>query len=236
MNQYKIAGLITRMNPEKITESHALPYRIDDNSSPDIVVNSDIEEMKIKYPYYSDATCEYLASGKSYYRELIRYNGMVLHSSAVMKENGAYLFSAKCGTGKSTHTSLWRRLYGDDAVRILNDDKPALRLEDGVWYAYGTPWSGKTGQNLNLRVPLRGICFLERGVENYIERIHGKEAVFRILDQTSKIKDPELKQIQLDLVLKLLEMVPIWKMACNMDPEAARVSCEAMSGAWKNEE
>ena len=142
----------------------------------------------------------------------------------------AYLFTAPCGTGKSTHTSLWLREFGERAF-ILNDDKPALRLEDGVFYAYGTPWSGKTDQNVNARIPVGGICVLARGERNEIKRISGKSAVFGIFSQTMRPKKEEYITKVLDLITKLIENVPIWELHCNTDPEAAHVSFEAMSSA-----
>ena len=72
---------------------------------------------------------------------------MLLHSSCVVYEDKAYLFSAPCGTGKSTHTQIWLKRF--PGAYILNDDKPAIRImEDGV-YAFGTPFSGKTDLNVN---------------------------------------------------------------------------------------
>jgi len=151
-----------------------------------------------------------------------------MHSSAVVLNGKAYLFSAQCGTGKSTHASLWRRSFGDEHVRIINDDKPALRLENGVWYVYGTPWSGKTGQNLNIRAPLAGIAMLERGKDNTIVPFTGKEAIASVYSQITRANDINLQIKSLDLLDKLFKMVPIWKLHCNMDPEAAMVSYQAM--------
>ena len=153
--------------------------------------------------------------------------------SAVVMDGRAYLFSADSGTGKSTHTALYRRYFGDDRVRILNDDKPAIRLEDGVFYAYGTPWSGKTDLNLNLRVPLGGICLLERGQNNEIAPMPARKALFRLLQQTRRFEDKTKMDKVLYLLDRLLQTTPIWVMKCNMDPDAARVSYEAMSGVWK---
>ena len=75
---------------------------------------------------------------------------MLLHSSAVVVDGYAYLFSADSGTGKSTHTGLWKQHFGDRAY-IINDDKPAIRKVDGEWYVFGTPWSGKTDTSVNPR-------------------------------------------------------------------------------------
>lgn len=112
----------------------------------------------------------------------------------------------------------------------MNDDKPALRLEQGIWYAYGTPWSGKTEQNQNVRVPIAGICFLHQAKENQIASLNGSKAVFRLLEQTVRPKEAHLRIQLMDLLEKLVGHVPIWQMGCNMEPEAAHLSYEVMSG------
>lgn len=231
---YKIAGLLVQMDTFGRTEDFARPYLIEGPQTPDIVVEADWTPWKKKSDKISDASCEYLATGSSFYRQLLNFNGMLLHSSALVMDGKAYLFSAPCGTGKSTHVALWRRVFGDDRVRVLNDDKPALRLENGTWYAYGTPWSGKTGQNLNLRAPLAGITMIERGKMNEIEPFSGKAAIRAVLSQTTPVQETELRIKQLGLLDKLMTQVPIWKLKCNMEPEAAIVSYEAMSGEkWR---
>ena len=139
------------------------------------------------------------------------------------------MFTANPGTGKSTHTSLWLQKFGNRAF-ILNDDKPALRLEDGAWYAYGTPWSGKHDISVNARVPVAGIACLERGEINEIEPFSGRDAVLALLRQCNRPKAAEYRIKLLDLLDKLITQVPVWKLKCNMDPEAAIVSYEAMSG------
>ena len=225
---YKIADLTIEMDSFGRSVDQARPYQIGDTEAPNIVIQSNIMAAKAYFPDYSDDSCEYMATGKSFYTQLINFNGMMLHSSALILDGYAYLFTADCGTGKSTHVCLWRRVFGDERVRVLNDDKPALRLIDGVWYAYGTPWSGKTGQNLNLRAPLAGIAVVQRSETNSCTPFSGREAVKAIVSQTNRIKDPALQLKQLELVDRLFKDVPIWRLQCNMDPEAAQVSYEAM--------
>lgn len=225
---YQIAGLKVAMDSFGRTVDQARPYMVDAFAQADIELASDFSDVKARNPELSDEGCEYLSSGKNFYTQLLNYDGMMVHSSALILDGYAYLFTADCGTGKSTHVCLWRRVFGDDRVRVLNDDKPALRLEDGVWYAYGTPWSGKTGQNLNLRAPLAGIAVVHRAEKNSIEPFAGKEAVTAIVSQTTRVKNMALQLKQLELVDRLFKDVPIWKLNCNMDPEAAMVSYEAM--------
>ena len=227
-NYYKIAGLTVAMDSFGRTVTQAKPYITEPCQNPDIVICSKWQTLKQSQPHLSEEECEYLMSGGSFYRQLLQFDGMLLHSSAVVKDGKAYLFTASCGTGKSTHTQLWLNNFED--AFILNDDKPALRLEDGIFYAYGTPWSGKYDQSCNMRVPVAGICVLQRGETNKIEAYAGKDALYHILEQTMRANSPVLQGKLLELLDKLMTQVPIWKLECNMEPEAAYLSYRIMSG------
>ncbi len=169
---------------------------------------------------------EYLLTGALFNRFLLKYDGCMLHSSAVVVDGYAYLFSADSGTGKSTHTKLWVEHFNDKAF-IINDDKPVLRCENEKWYVYGTPWSGKTDQNVNTKAELGAIVFLERSKDNWIDTIEIKEAVPKFFGQTIR----KLNQIEnIDLVLKVMEKVlienPIYKMGCNISDDAVITAYE----------
>ena len=224
---YKIANLTVAMDSFGRTVEQAEPY-LCAPAKPDITIQSDWRAFQAKQPHLSDEDSEYLTSGGNFYRQLLNFDGMLLHSSAVVRDGKAYLFTAACGTGKSTHTKLWLKNFPD--AFILNDDKPALRLEDGKFYAYGTPWSGKTAQNRNVRVELGGICVLRRGAENKIEPYSGRAALHDIMEQTARSRDPALMGKLLELLDKLMQTAKIWKLECNMEPEAAIVSYNAMKG------
>lgn len=227
---YSIAGLTVEMDTFGRTEEQAEPYRITDVQQCDFTVQSNPETIKKKYPQMSDDDCEYVATGSNFYRNLLSYhNGFMLHSSAVVVDGMAYLFTASSGTGKSTHTKLWLKLFGDRAY-ILNDDKPAVRLENGKWYAYGTPWSGKHDISRNVRVPIAGVAIVRRAGEDSIVRFSGIEAVMEILRQVNKPNDVQLRGRIMELVSNLLEDVPIWKLNCTMNVSAARIAYENMSG------
>ena len=185
-----------------------------------------------RYPLATADVAEYMCTGAIFYRYLLDFGGLMLHSSAVVVDGKAYLFTADSGIGKSTHTKLLLEKFGDRAF-ILNDDKPALRLEDDGWFAYGTPWSGKHDISVNTRVPVAGIAVVERGAENRIEPFDGIQAVHAILKQANRPKSAECRVKLLELMDKLITQVPIWKLQCNMEPEAAEVSYKAMSGMKK---
>lgn len=226
---YLIANLRIRMDTYGRTEAQAEPYLVDTTGDADIIITSSAEALRAKQPHLSLDDCEYLTTGGSFYRQLLQFDGMMLHSSAVILDGYAYLFSAPCGTGKSTHTTMWREAFGYDRVLMLNDDKPALRLEDGRWYAYGTPWSGKTAQNINVRVPLGGICVLTRGETNEIVPFGGTMAAMAVMEQTARPSDSAGRGRLLELVDSLLNTVPVWKLKCTPTHDAARVSQKAMT-------
>ena len=169
--------------------------------------------------------CEYLYSGSFFYEQLALYNGLMLHSSCIEYKGKAYLFSAPSGTGKSTHTHLWLKYL--EGCRIINDDKPAIRIIDGVPYAFGTPWSGKTDENINEGVPIGGICFLGRG-ENKIKRIPGIAALKPFMDQTVRPRDKTLMNKMLETLNIILTKVPVYQMTCDMSEEAVKTAVNMM--------
>lgn len=234
MSYYKIAGLSVKMECSGRTANQAKPYFCEPVDCPDIVITTDdvkslIERHRARGCNLSDDDMEYMCTAAIFYSFLSLYNGLKLHSSAVVVDSRAYLFSADPGTGKSTHTSFWLKLFGDRAY-ILNDDKPALRLEDGIWYAYGTPWSGKHDISVNARVPLAGIAILERGKENRIIQCDPNDIIDTLVKQVLFTNKPDRMGKVLENLDTLISQVSIYRLWCNMDLEAAIVSYEAMSG------
>ena len=160
--------------------------------------------------------------------EALLGNGVLLfHGSTVAVDGLAYCFTADCGTGKSTHTRLWRQVFGDRAV-MVNDDKPFLKITGSSVLACGAPWSGKHGLDSNITVPLQGICILRRGSENAIRPLSPREARAMLEKQSVAPADPGKLAGFTALVDKLAETIPLWEMFCTKDPEAALVSHRAM--------
>ena len=159
--------------------------------------------------------------------KLPEYGALMFHGSAVAVDGVGYLFTAPSGTGKSTHTRLWRQLLGERAV-MINDDKPFLQIcEEGVMVC-GSPWTGKHRLGTNTCVPLKAICLLERGEANRIRPIHAREAVPVLLQQSGRPRDVRLIPLYMELLDRLASHVTFYRLQCNMDPCAAQVACEAM--------
>ena len=153
---------------------------------------------------------------------------LLFHGSTIAVDGRAYLFTAKSGTGKSTHTRLWREAFGNRAV-MVNDDKPFLKITDCGVLACGSPWSGKHGLDANITVPLQGICVLERGAENRIRRADREEVIARLRHEAYRPLDTGKEEKFLALVDALAEKTPLWHMECNKNAEAAQVAFNAMS-------
>lgn len=234
MSIYSIADLTVNMiNPTGRTEKQAIPYLSDNqNENQKIDITIEITKKRINdyveaHPELDAGDWEYMLSGSDFYRSLIDFNGILLHSSCVVVDGYAYAFSADPGTGKSTHTGLWLKHFGDKA-HILNDDKPAIRIIGGKAYACGTPWSGKYDWSTPEIVPLAGICFLQRSEENWIKRAETNKAVYNIFSQTARQISAEKMEKLFDVLEQIFSKVPIWDLGCNISEEAVLTSYNAM--------
>lgn len=229
MSLYRIADVTVQMDVTGRTWEQAQAYKLTGDAPVDIVLRFDLPKLMELNPDVTDPDAvQYLATGAIFARELLNFNGSFLHSSAVVLDGKAYLFSAPSGTGKSTHTEKWCRLFG---ARYLNDDKPAFRLVDGVWMAYGTPWSGKHDLSSNEGVPVGGVAVLRRGEENTITPLQPAQALPWIMSQSSYRLQKEDMQKQLALLDRFLRQVPIWQLSCRNEDAAAWVSHDAMVAA-----
>ena len=234
MKRYKIAELTINFKFNYETVGSQLKKYSTNSSYSEIVKLNQIDIEKDFYPSIykgeiSLALQEYITTGLAFARALLDYNGFCLHSSAIAVDNQAVLFAAKSGTGKSTHTRLWREYFGEDKAIMINDDKPAIRLmDDGVFYAYGTPWSGKTDLNTNVKVPLAAIVLLERSDTNWIKPVDRREAVMQIYVHALKPEDGDRDKTEklMDIVGKTAEKIPVYRMGCTISEEAVKLAYE----------
>lgn len=198
-----------------------------------MLLDKEAREEGLKLRKFPESFLERSAIQRRVADHLLSKNTLMLHGSTVAVDGIAYLFTAPCGTGKSTHTRLWRELFGQRAV-MVNDDKPFLRIADQGVLAYGSPWTGKHGLGSNVCVPLGGICLLKRGTENWIQAAEREELLEVLRQQVHIPEDDELREAVFPLLDKLIERVPLWEMECNKELEAARVAFDAMAADLTN--
>ena len=193
------------------------------------VTEEEIDRERIPLDNSPAAYLESLAIYRKISRESLRYQTFLFHGSAIAIDGEGYIFTAPSGTGKSTHTRLWREVYGD-RVRMVNDDKPLLTLRPTGLYVSGTPWDGKHHLSTNISVPVKGICFLSRGEQNKIIPVSPSEAYSQMLVQTHRPDDEIGLRSTLLLLDRAVRETAFYRMQCNMDPEAAVVAYEGMKG------
>ena len=111
---------------------------------------------------------------------------------------------------------------------MVNDDKPLFHIGDVVT-AYGTPYDGKHKLSNKIAVPLKALCILERAAENKIVKITRSEAYPMLVQQAYRPADVIAMQKTLTLIDKMADKVELYRLGCNMDPEAARISYEGMN-------
>lgn len=231
---YDIAGLKVKINncsgrTEKQAAAYLSPNQ-NENQKIDIEITIDQKRVEAEtkaHPELNSDDWAYMISGTDFYKAVLKFDGILLHSSCVVVDGVAYAFSADSGTGKSTHTQLWLKRFGERAY-MLNDDKPCIRKIDGRIYACGTPWSGKYDYSTPEIIPLGGICFLERSETNYIKPADKKNAIFNIFSQTVRRLDENAMNMLFDVLEDILGSVSLYELGCNISQEAVEVSYNAM--------
>lgn len=238
----EIAELVTQVQPMFIsTREYCRAYLTDrppeffvEVTEEDLIyeqrmLDEEAVEEGLRMRKFTDPFLERATIQRKIAYELLSRNTVLLHGSTVAVDGAAYLFTAPCGTGKSTHTRLWREVFGSRAV-MVNDDKAFLRITDDCVLSYGSPWSGKHGLDTNTCLPLKGICFLRRGSENVISRAEPEACIGEMIHQCLIPEDPQAEAKAYGLVNRLAEQVTLWEMECTKDPAAALMAYTAMSG------
>ena len=238
--KYKIADRVVEINSiyDEVHE-YCADYQTDEPADYCLITtNADIDFEREKSAredefegrpirHFSDGYLEELAVYRKIAVKMIDYDTVLFHGSVVSVDGQGYLFTAKSGTGKSTHTRLWREYFGERAV-MVNDDKPLLHITDSGVLAYGTPYNGKHRIGSNISVSLKAICILTRAADNHIEPITREQAYMMLLQQVYRPADSDKMMTTLSLIDRLADMVNLYQLGCNMNISAAKVAFEGM--------
>lgn len=192
------------------------------------------EQLHATDQEFSPAYLETLALLRKIADILPHHRRFLMHGASISYENDAFLFTAPSGTGKSTHIRLWKKYLGDK-VKIVNGDKPFLSLDsdsDGTLHPliYGTPWAGKERWQRNCKESLKGICFVQRGVQNTIRKIEPEECVMLLFKQVYMPAETTAVERTLELLDVLVKNVPFYLLTCDMTEDAVRCSFETLTG------
>ncbi len=142
-----------------------------------------------------------------------------LHSASLLYREKAWLFSGKSGTGKSTHTSLWKKEF---QVELINGDLNMIGIKDGTAWVYGQPWCGTSGICTEKNFSLGGIIFLKQAKENICETPEIPEKLLAIVQRLiSPTWDKKLLERNISFAEQLEKLCPVWRLSCTADKEAA---------------
>lgn len=157
-------------------------------------------------------------------------SAIAIHSSVIVSHDRAVLFLGESGTGKSTHTRLWRENI--EGAKLLNDDSPIVRVVDGKAVVFGSPWSGKTPCYKNLCFPIAGFCRLSQAPHNLIRRLHPLAAIGALLPSCPPAfaHDDYLQDGICTTLGALLKQVGAYHLECLPDKAAAELSFNTIIG------
>ena len=229
----EIAGLVAQINCAfPFVRRHCHDYIVDDSEICDVVAETNENEMaheaQTSGRSFSDGYLEDVCLYRSIAEQIPEFDAFVFHGAAVSIDGEGYVFTAPSGTGKTTHIDLLLKHY-PERVKIINGDKPIIRiLEDGV-YVCSTPWAGKENWQVNTRAKLRGIVLLSRAADNHIERVEPARHFGEIIHQVYLPRESSAKEKTLELINALAARVNFYSLGCNISPDAAKTSFDELS-------
>ena len=230
----KIAGLLIEVHHrfpylEKQCESWKCP---DAEGPADIVVEEISEkelrkEQKQSEEKVSLAQCESICVYREIARRLTGFSAFVMHGAVVELDGEAYVFAAKSGVGKTTHTKMWLEYFGARA-RYINGDKPIMRWMEGKLWACGTPWMGKEQYGCRGQAPVRAVCFLEQAGENRIRRAEDQDIVERLFHQVLLPEEPDSLTNFMNMMDAMVRKLPFYILECTISQEAVKLAYRTM--------
>ena len=232
----EIAKLLVQVNNHyELIRQHCQPYLVEPYREPDLVMEADEKEIAFGKAWFlqhehteiTDAESEFSRAPFSIYSKLPAFGAMWLHSVLLEMDGEGYAITAPSGYGKSTQGQLWLKAFPDRA-RIINGDNPIVRKEGEGFVAYGTPFCGKEGYQVNIGVPLKSFCYLKHGETNSIRRMDSTVAFAQLLREYQCRFTAEYQERHMELLQQFVETVPIYVLTCNLDGQAPIVAYEGM--------
>lgn len=207
------------------TKEYLKKYCTEYNGNPDMVIeisDSEIAAERLSDKINSNSYLELICIFRHLAEEMLDFDGLFVHSAVIDVKGNGYLLTGKSGAGKSTLAAGWSR-YLENA-RIINGDKPILRFfSDGI-YAYGSPWCGTEGFNVNDRVKLCSGGFVVQSTENSVKKLNTDEVFKRLLNQTVIPKNAKRRLKHFELMDRLIKEIPFCEIFCDISENAVKAS------------
>jgi len=225
----KIAGLVLEINCfNETTKRYCrdfltdLPKDLEINLSEEDLKNEVINSTNNQFYVDEEITALYRKIADA----LIEKNIVVFHSSSVKVGGYAFIFTARSGVGKSTHTRLLSELLGEKMMYI-NDDKPLLEVKNDEIIIHSSPRNGKERRGNDISAPLKAIVFLSRGEENTYKKIDDKNARYlNLISQIYLPYDKAKRAKALNIADEIIKKVTLYEIYVNKDISAAKMTYE----------
>ena len=152
---------------------------------------------------------------------IVHHGGFLLHASFISWKDRAILFTAPSGTGKSTQAALWERYRG---AMVINGDRVAVTMEDGIVMAHGIPYCGTSGICRQEKLPVAAIVYLTQASQSEVHPLRGMKAFRRLWEGCSiQLWNQEDVALCSETVVEALKHVEMVHLACTPDENAVQV-------------
>ena len=169
-----------------------------------------------EYEHYDLQWMMYPFEGRILYR-----GGFVLHGAAVEFNGKGIIFTGVSGAGKTTQAHLWQRFR--NAI-IINGDCPAIRMENGIPYLYGTPWCGTSGESINRRTHLSAVVAVKQGETNSIRELNGTPAYLALLANIfHSCFDKEAVELSIANLERIVKQIRVYELTCTISEAAVEI-------------
>lgn len=205
------------------------------NERPYAITKMNLKERKIIVEYLADS-CRFFCNSRNDFfhigweKMLLNEDRIILHAACVNSSLGGILFSGPSGIGKSTQAELWCKYVNS---RLLNGDRVILHKDckSRRWNAYGSPYAGSSKCHLNEWCPVRAVVMLKKAQKCSIRRLDIREAFCRVFAQlTINSWDKGFVLKASDWVLKLVDDIPVYELACTPDERSVNLLMEELYG------
>lgn len=189
-------------------------------------VSEDWQRLTLSVDWENEALAPYIDRMImiTYSMALIPLSYLKVHASVTELEGRALVFMGVSGTGKSTHSRLWREYV--PGCTLLNDDEPFVRLmPSGEVRVYGCPWSGSTPCYRKESATLTAFVHLYQAQENKLTRLSGSQALISLYSSSVfLLRLTKYKDKVFDTIVEILNKVPLYRLDNRPEEEAVRLT------------
>lgn len=216
----------------KESREHFEEFEVQEGS-PMAVIRASKKDFAQAEPFFpekaSEDVKEWIALRRCFADILPVYGRCLFHGAALVFDGSVYLFTAPCGTGKTTQLILWRRMF-PERTEIINGDKPILEFsKDGSVLVHPSPWKGKENCGYAPAAPLAAVVYLKQAKHDCIYSMPRREAVISLFYQFFCSKEGEEELLKICGFLdQMVRCIPIWKLENQGGFESVKVCFEAL--------